>query len=111
MAVAAVRDDPRFTPVTAAELKDIRVEVSVLSKPRAVKSADEIIMGKHGVIVRRGMQGGVFLPQVATETGWTKEHFLSELCSQKAGLPPDCWKDPATRLEVFTAEVFGEKEK
>ena len=111
MAVAAASDDPRFTPVTASELKDIRVEVSVLSKPRAVKNADEIVMGRHGVIVRRGMQGGVFLPQVATETGWTKEHFLSELCSQKAGLPPDCWKDPATRLEVFTAEVFGEKEK
>jgi len=111
MAVAAASEDPRFTPVTPGELKDVHVEVSVLSKPHTVKDADEIVMGKHGVIVRRGMQGGVFLPQVATETGWTKERFLSELCSQKAGLPPDCWKDPATRLEVFTAEVFGEKEK
>jgi AmmeMemoRadiSam system protein A len=111
MAVAAASEDPRFTPVTPGELKDVHVEVSVLSKPRTVKDADEIVLGKHGVIVRRGMQGGVFLPQVATETGWTKERFLSELCSQKAGLPPGCWKDPATRLEVFTAEVFGEKEK
>ena len=111
MAVAAASEDPRFSPVTPGELKDIRVEVSVLSRPRAIKSADEIVMGRHGVIVRRGMQGGVFLPQVATDTGWTRERFLSELCSQKAGLPPDCWKDPATRLEVFTAEVFGEKEK
>jgi AmmeMemoRadiSam system protein B/AmmeMemoRadiSam system protein A len=111
MAVAAASDDPRFSPVAPGELKDIHVEVSVLSRPRAVKSADEIVMGAHGVILRRGMQGGVFLPQVATETGWTKERFLSELCSQKAGLPPDCWKDPATRLEIFTAEVFGEKEK
>jgi AmmeMemoRadiSam system protein B/AmmeMemoRadiSam system protein A len=111
MAVAAASDDPRFTPVTSGELTDIHVEVSVLSKPRGIKSADEISMGQHGVIVRRGVQGGVFLPQVATETGWTKERFLSELCSQKAGLPPDCWKDPATRLEIFTAEVFGEKEK
>jgi AmmeMemoRadiSam system protein B/AmmeMemoRadiSam system protein A len=109
MAIAAAGEDPRFRPVTAAELKDIHVEVSVLSKPRSVKSADEIVLGTHGVIVRRGMQGGVFLPQVATETGWTKERFLSELCSQKAGLPPECWKDPATRLEVFTAEVFAEK--
>ena len=111
MAVAAASQDPRFSPVTPGELKDIHLEVSVLSKPRPVRDADEIVMGTHGVIVRRGMQGGVFLPQVATETGWTKEHFLSELCSQKAGLPPDCWKDPATRLEVFTAEVFAEKEK
>jgi AMMECR1 domain-containing protein len=53
----------------------------------------------------------VFLPQVAIETGWDKERFLSELCAQKAGLPPDAWKDPATRIEVFTADVFGEKEK
>ncbi len=111
MAVAAASEDPRFSRVVPGELKDVRVEVSVLSKPRSVKSADEIVLGKHGVIVRRGGQGGVFLPQVATETGWSKERFLSELCSQKAGLPPDCWKDPATRLEIFTAEVFGEKEK
>ncbi len=111
MAVAAASEDPRFSPVSPAELKDVDVEVSVLSKPRAVKNAGEIIMGTHGVIVRRGARGGVFLPQVATETGWSKERFLSELCSQKAGLPPDCWQDPATTLEVFTAEVFGEKEK
>jgi MEMO1 family protein len=112
MAVAAASEDPRFNPVTPDELKDIVVEVSVLSKPRVVKSADEIVLGKHGVIVSRGIfNRGVFLPQVATETGWTKEQFLSELCSQKAGLPPLCWRDPATTLEVFTAQVFGEEEK
>lgn len=110
MAVAAASEDPRFTPVSPDELKDIDVEVSVLSKPRVVKTAGEIIMGTHGVIVHRGSRGGVFLPQVAVETGWSKERFLSELCSQKAGLPPDCWRDPATKLEVFTAEVFAEKE-
>ncbi|MCX5795861.1 MAG: AmmeMemoRadiSam system protein B [Elusimicrobia bacterium] len=110
MAIAAASEDPRFPPVSADELKDIHIEVSVLSKPRAVKSADEIVLGKHGVIVSRGFSNrGVFLPQVATETGWSKERFLSELCSQKAGLPDDCWKTPGTTLEVFTAEVFGEK--
>jgi AmmeMemoRadiSam system protein A len=109
MAVSAASEDPRFHPVTADELKDIEVEVSVLSKPRPAR-ADEIVLGKHGVIVSRGFfNRGVFLPQVATETGWSKEKFLSELCSQKAGLPSDCWKDPATTLEIFTAEVFGEK--
>ncbi len=111
MAVAASSEDPRFNPVRREELAHIDVEVSVLSKPRIVTSADEIVMGTHGVIIRRGMKGGVFLPQVAAETGWSKERFLSELCSQKAGLPPECWKDPATQIEVFTAQVFGEKEQ
>lgn len=110
MAVAAASEDPRFRPVTPDELKDIDIEISVLSVPRVIKSADEIVLGKHGVIVSRGFRNrGLFLPQVAVETGWSKEMFLSELCSQKAGLPPDAWKDPNTRLEIFSAEVFGEK--
>ena len=110
MSIAAASQDPRFPPVTAGELKEIDIEISVLSRPRVVKSADEIELGRHGVIVARGNdKRGVFLPQVATETGWTKERFLSELCSQKAGLPPDCWQQPGTQLSVFTAEVFGEK--
>jgi AMMECR1 domain-containing protein len=61
------------------------------------------------VIVSDGNRQGVFLPQVADETGWSKEEFLSELCSQKAGLPPDAWKDPNVSLYVFTADVFSEK--
>jgi AmmeMemoRadiSam system protein B/AmmeMemoRadiSam system protein A len=109
MAVAAASQDPRFTPLTAAELKDINVEISVLSKPRRVKDASEIQLGKHGVIVSVNGHQGVFLPQVADETGWSKEEFLSQLCSQKAGLPADAWKDPDTALYVFTADVFGEK--
>ncbi|MBF0618592.1 MAG: AmmeMemoRadiSam system protein B [Candidatus Omnitrophica bacterium] len=109
MAVAAASEDPRFNPVTADELNDIDVEVSVLSRPRLAR-ADEIVLGTHGVIVRQGRKGGVFLPQVATETGWSKERFMSELCAQKAGLPPECWKDPLTTIEIFTADVFGEKE-
>ena len=109
MAVAAASQDPRFTPLTAGELKDIDVEISVLSKPRRVKDASEIQLGKHGVIVSAYGHQGVFLPQVADETGWSKEEFLSQLCSQKAGLPADAWKDPNTALYVFTADVFGEK--
>ncbi|MDE2027066.1 MAG: AmmeMemoRadiSam system protein B [Candidatus Omnitrophica bacterium] len=109
MAVAAASQDPRFTPVTAAELKDIHIEISVLSEPRRVRDASQIQLGKDGVIVSRGGRQGVFLPQVAQETGWSKEEFLSQLCAQKAGLPPDAWKDPATALFVFTADVFAEK--
>lgn len=107
MAVAAARD-PRFKRLKAQELPATHIEISVLSPPRKVASADEIVPGEHGVIVRRGEAGGVFLPQVAEETGWTKERFLSELCTQKAGLAADCWKDPRTELYVFTSEVFEE---
>lgn len=110
MAVAAASEDPRFRPVKADELNDIDIEISVLSRPSVVHSAEEIELGKHGVIVSKGyLNRGVFLPQVATETGWSKDHFLAELCSQKAGLAPDSWKDPTVKLEVFTADVFGEK--
>jgi AmmeMemoRadiSam system protein B/AmmeMemoRadiSam system protein A len=108
MAVAAASQDPRFTPLSAGELKDINLEISVLSKPRRIDDIAQIQLGRHGVIVSEGNHQGVFLPQVADETGWSKEEFLSQLCSQKAGLPPDAWKDPDTELYVFTADVFAE---
>ncbi len=111
MAIASATQDPRFKPVAKEELGELDVEVSVLSIPHPVNSIDEIQLGTHGVIVKRGdFNQGLFLPQVATETGWSKERFLSELCSQKAGLSPDCWKDPQAKFFVFTAEVFSEKD-
>ncbi len=109
--IAAAMQDPRFHPVSMDELEKIDYEISVLSPLRKVASANEIEMEKHGVQVSRGFNSGVFLPQVATETGWNKETFLSELCSQKAGLPSDCWKDPKVNLYVFTAQVFSEEKK
>jgi len=108
MAVAAASQDPRFPALSVAELKDISLEISVLSVPRRIKDASEIQLGRHGVIVSKDGRQGVFLPQVADSTGWSKEEFLSQLCSQKAGLPPDAWKDPDTALYVFTADVFSE---
>lgn len=111
MAISSAAKDPRFSPVTKEELADLDVEVSVLSKPRVIRSVEEITLGRHGVIVSQGLfHHGVFLPQVASETGWTKEVFLSQLCAQKAGLPADAWKDPKTKIEIFTAEVFSEKD-
>jgi len=110
MAIAAATQDPRFKPMTKEELQDFDVEVSVLSKPKQVTDPNEIQMGVHGVIVSRGLHQGIFLPQVATETGWSREEFLSQLCSQKADLPKDAWKDPQTRLDIFTADVFSEKD-
>ena len=109
MAVEAAVDDPRFSALTLSELKDIEIEISVLSPLKRVDSADKIELGKHGVLVRKGYQSGVFLPQVATETGWSKEEFLNNLCAHKAGLAPDAWKDKDTELYIFDAEVFSEK--
>ena len=110
MAIAAATEDPRFSPVSLNEMKDMSIEISVLSIPHRIESADEIELGKHGVIVRRGMRQGVFLPQVATETGWDKEAFLEHLCWSKAGLPKDAWKDEDTELYIFTAQLFEEEE-
>ncbi len=106
MAIAAATQDTRFAPVTEDELSDLEYEISVLSRPQPIKDWRQIELGKHGVIVRKGLRTGVFLPQVATETGWSKEEFLAQLCAQKAGLPPYCYKDKDIELQVFTAQVF-----
>lgn len=110
MAVESATSDPRFPPVSLDELNDIEIEISALSVPQKIDSADKIDLGKHGVIIKRGFKSGVFLPQVAAETGWSKEEFLSQLCSRKAGLPADAWKDKATQIQIFSAEVFSEKD-
>ncbi|MBF0494623.1 MAG: AmmeMemoRadiSam system protein A, partial [Candidatus Omnitrophica bacterium] len=110
MAVEAAVDDPRFPPVPSLdELKNINIEISALSPMRRITNIDEIVMGKHGVVIKKGFRSGVFLPQVATETGWDKETFMNTLCTQKAGLPADAWKKGDCEIYIFTAEVFGEK--
>lgn len=106
-ALAAAFQDFRFPPVKLSELKDIKIEISILSSLKSVKSAAGIIPHKHGVVVRKGKSSGLFLPQV-WEHFTNKDDFLSELCYQKAGLPPDAWKKPNTELYVFTVESFSE---
>lgn len=108
MAIESATKDPRFPAVSLKELKEIEIEISVLTTPTKVSGPDDIVLGRDGVIVRRGNRQGIFLPQVADETGWTKEKFLSALCSHKAGLEPDAWKKPDTELFTFQAEVFSE---
>jgi AmmeMemoRadiSam system protein B/AmmeMemoRadiSam system protein A len=110
MAIEAAVGDPRFPQVQLAELGDIEIEISVLSPMQRIDNPSQIQMGVHGVLVKRGFNSGVFLPQVATETGWSKEEFMSNLCAHKAGLSPDAWKDKSTEIYIFTAEVFSEKE-
>lgn len=107
-AVAASMEDPRFSPVTADELPGLELEISVLS-PLAPIRPEEVEVGKHGLLVSRGWQRGLLLPQVATQFHWTRERFLQETC-HKAGLDADAWKDPGTHIEAFTAEVFSEAE-
>lgn len=109
MTLAAAFQDPRFRSVQADELDKIVIEISVLSPLRKVARPEEVEVGKHGVVVQQGHQQGVFLPQVATENGWDRETFLTRLCTEKAGLPADAWKQDAA-LWVFTAQVFAEKE-
>jgi AmmeMemoRadiSam system protein B/AmmeMemoRadiSam system protein A len=108
MAIESATGDPRFGPVAKDELKEIEIEISVLSPLKKITRIDEFKLGTHGVLVRRGFAQGVFLPQVAVETGWSKEEFLSYLCEHKAGLSSDAWKDPATEIFIFGAEVFSE---
>lgn len=108
MAIEAAAGDPRFPSVELREFKDIEIEISALSALVRVNSAEQIQLGIHGVLVKKGIYSGVFLPQVAGETGWSKEEFLSNLCVHKAGLTADAWKRSDTELYVFTAEVFSE---
>jgi AmmeMemoRadiSam system protein A len=111
MAVAAVREDARFfgMQLKPHELPELEVEVSVLSPLRRTDDPiGEIELGRHGVYVKRGFAAGCFLPQVATETGWSKEEFLANCCAGKGGMRPDAWKDADTEVYVFTADIIEE---
>ena len=110
MAVEAATGDPRFPPLSLKELDGVDIEISVLSTPVKVESVEEVELGKHGVWIKKGWRAGVFLPQVATETGWSKEEFLSTLCTHKAGISADSWKDGSADIYTFTAEVFSERD-
>ena len=107
MAAAAATRDDRFSPVTPTELPGVTIEISVLSPRRRSEGPDKVVIGRDGLYVRRGASSGLLLPQVAMEHSWGAEEFLAQTC-RKAGLPIDAWKDPATLVETFTAEVFGE---
>ncbi len=106
LAVAAATRDPRFDPLRAEELPETRVEISILSPLRSGKP-EEVEIGRHGLVVTRGVRRGLLLPQVAVEHGLSRDQFLDETCA-KAGLPPGAWQQAGTILQLFTAEVFGE---
>jgi uncharacterized protein len=113
-AVAAATEDPRFSPVRGTDLPSLTLEVSVLTVPVPVASREpaalirEVKVGRDGLIVDGYGTSGLLLPQVAPEQGWTSEELLEGTC-EKAGLPPQAWKDPRVRIRRFEAEVFAER--
>ncbi|MBN1952524.1 MAG: AmmeMemoRadiSam system protein B [Bacteroidales bacterium] len=108
MAIAAATQDHRFPAVEASEIPKLDIEISVLTPMRKINSIDEIELGKHGIYIRKGSQTGTFLPQVATETGWTLEEFLGHCARDKAGIGWDGWK--TADIYVYEALVFSEHE-
>jgi uncharacterized protein (TIGR00296 family) len=112
-AVSAALHDPRFPPVRSDEIAHIVMEVTVLTPPAKIDATPQYLpkhikIGKHGLIVKKGLYQGLLLPQVAEEWGFDAEEFLSQTCI-KAGLPPDAWLAGA---EVFSFEgqIFTETE-
>ncbi len=112
-AISAATQDPRFPPLTLEELGHCTVEVTVLTKPELLvvesprEYAGKIEVGKHGLIVERGLAKGLLLPQVPVDHAWSVEEFLSHTCL-KAGLLPDCWLEEGTKIYTFEGRVFAE---
>ncbi len=109
MAIAASTQDSRFLPVTFDEIKKLEIEISVLTPMRRIYSIDEFQLGKQGIYMKKGYFSGTFLPQVAEETGWTREEFFGHCARDKAHIGWDGWKD--AELYVYEAYVFGENDK
>ena len=107
MAIQSAFNDTRFYPLTLDELSKTEIEISVLTPYKSISSAEEVLLGRDGVVVRKNNRQAVFLPQVATEMNWNKEQLLENLC-RKAGLQPDDWK--YAELFTFQAEIFEESE-
>ncbi len=105
MAKSAALEDPRFPAVTEKELTDLEIEISILTPLERVKDFDEIVIGRDGLVIKKGYHQGLLLPQVAADYGWTVEEFLQETC-HKAGLPTDAYKSKDAEIYKFSAEVF-----
>jgi AmmeMemoRadiSam system protein A len=105
-AAAACCADPRFPAVTARELPELDLELSLLGRLEPVSNPDQIEVGRHGLVIELGRRRGLLLPQVALECGWDRDAFLAHTC-RKAGLPAEAWKQGA-KLWRFEAEVFHE---
>ena len=108
MAVAACSQDPRFDPVTPAELPALTYEITVLTPMKKVDSVENIVVGRDGLMMVRGYARGLLLPQVPVEWGWNREEFLDHT-AQKAGLPKSAWRDGSVTIYAFQGLVFSDK--
>jgi len=107
MAVASATEDSRFMPVTSDEIDNLEIEISVLTPLKKINSIDEIVLGKHGIYIKKGWKTGTYLPQVADETTWNVEEFVSHCSHDKAGIGWDGWK--SAELFTYEALVFSEE--
>lgn len=107
MSLAAAFEDPRFMPLSKAEYSEIAIEITVLGPMIRIHGKDDFSIGTHGLYIAAKGRSGVLLPQVATEYGWDKEEFLSQLCL-KAGLPQTAWREAGAELFAFEGLVFSE---
>ncbi len=105
--VSAALDDPRFPPVTRAELPALRFEISALTTPEPIRP-EEVVVGTHGLLLHGEASLGLLLPQVPVEQGWDREAFLDGLC-YKAGVPAGAWRNRDMTLSAFEAEVWTEE--
>jgi AmmeMemoRadiSam system protein A len=107
VAVKAAMEDPRFSPLSIAEIGSVSIEISVLSPLELLDDIETIEIGKHGLVISAGYRRGLLLPQVATEYNWDRKQFLSHT-AMKAGLSPDAWTRKEVQLFTFTVEKFDE---
>jgi len=108
MALQAALNDRRFSPLRAAELPDLEIEISMLTPAKPISKVSDIVLGRDGVVLKKGGRSAVYLPQVATEQGWSLEQMLDNL-SRKAGLSAGSWREGA-QFSTFQAVVFHESE-
>jgi AmmeMemoRadiSam system protein A len=106
-ALNAAFHDPRFPAVQSRELSGLTIEISALTPLRQVSGPDEITVGRDGLMIERGPRRGLLLPQVGERYEWSPEEFLDQTC-RKAGMAPGCWRDAASVISTFSAEVFSE---
>lgn len=108
MAISAAFGDPRFMPLTENEYKIVEIEVSVLTPMQKISDEKKIVLGKHGIYIKRGNMSGTFLPQVATETGWTLDEFLGHCSRDKVGIGWDGWKKEGAELYIYESIILNE---
>ncbi len=114
-AISAAVGDPRFPPVTRGEFEEVTIELTILTTPQVLKVKPKelpkyVEIGRHGLIVNKGLYQGLLLPQVATEYNWSAEEFLCQTC-WKAGLPQDAWLEEDTEVSTFEGQIFKEEER